>query len=103
MKEFIEEYGGVITACFMGLLLLGFLSELTAAGGGLSQLAKIFMESTGALWLLKIHESEVSIAESSNWRVWKNNCADSYRLYFDFVYVWRGCERTGRDSEEYWA
>lgn len=48
MKEFIEEYGGVITACFMGLLLLGFLSELTAAGG-LSQLAKIFMESTGAL------------------------------------------------------
>ena len=49
MKEFIEEYGGVITACFMGLLLLGFLSEQTAAGGGLSQFAKIFMESTGAL------------------------------------------------------
>lgn len=49
IKEFIEEYGGIILACFMGLLFLGVLSELLNQSGGLYQLAKIFSEGIGSM------------------------------------------------------
>lgn len=47
MKEFMEEYGGILLACFMGMLMLGILTLLTAPDGGLCQLAKIFAQSIG--------------------------------------------------------
>ncbi len=49
MKEFIEEYGGIILACFMGLMFLGILAELLNKDGGLYQLARIFAESMGSM------------------------------------------------------
>ncbi|GAA0800169.1 hypothetical protein GCM10008910_27570 [Faecalicatena orotica] len=49
MKEFIEEYGGIMMACFMGLLFLGVMSGLLDPDGGLSRLAVIFAEGIGTL------------------------------------------------------
>lgn len=49
MKEFVEEYGGILLACFMGVLLLGILTDLTNSDGGLYQLAKIFAGSIGSV------------------------------------------------------
>ena len=49
IKEFIEEYGGIILACFMGLLFLGIMTEMVDGNGGLYQLAKIFAESIGSM------------------------------------------------------
>lgn len=49
IKEFIEEYGGIILACFMGLMFLGIMAELLDRNGGLYQLAKIFAESIGSM------------------------------------------------------
>lgn len=49
MKEFIEEYGGILLACFMGLLFLGLMSGLLDSDGGLRRLAVIFAEGLGAL------------------------------------------------------
>lgn len=49
MKEVIEEYGGVILACFMGLMLLGVLAGLMNAEGGLYHLAQIFSEGVGSM------------------------------------------------------
>lgn len=49
MKEFVEEYGGILLACFMGMLLLGILAGLTNSDGGLYRLAGIFAESIGSV------------------------------------------------------
>ena len=32
MKEFMEEYGGVIVTCMLGIMLLGLLYSLLASG-----------------------------------------------------------------------
>ena len=33
MKEFLEEYGGIITACILSLILLGTMADLGRAVG----------------------------------------------------------------------
>lgn len=48
MKELLEEYGGVIASCIMGLMLLGIITKLLGSEGGLSQLFLIFLEGLGA-------------------------------------------------------
>lgn len=42
MKEFMEEYGGVIVTCMLGIMLLGLLYSLLASGGQLHRLAELF-------------------------------------------------------------
>lgn len=49
MKEFMEEYGGIIIACFLGLVLLRTLSELLGTGGGIACLVQSFLEGIGAV------------------------------------------------------
>ena len=41
MKEFMEEYGGVIVTCMLGIMLLGLLYSLLASGGQLLSLIHI--------------------------------------------------------------
>lgn len=49
MKEIIEEYGGVIVACIMGLLLLGVLFYLLQSNpNSLNELVKEFFVGVGA-------------------------------------------------------
>ena len=36
MKEFLEEYGGIITACILSLILLGTMADLLGADGQIS-------------------------------------------------------------------
>lgn len=45
----LEEYGGVIAACFLGISLIGVLTELTGAGGVLSNLVRVFAGGIGAV------------------------------------------------------
>lgn len=52
MKELLEEFGGVITACFLGLLLLGTLSSLLDMNGGINILIQSFLEGIGAIRFL---------------------------------------------------
>ena len=44
MKEFMEEYGGVIVTCMLGIMLLGLLYSLLASGGQLHRLAELFFD-----------------------------------------------------------
>lgn len=49
MKEMIEEYGGIIVACIMGLLLLGILFYLLQSNpNSLYELVKDFFVGVGA-------------------------------------------------------
>ena len=49
MKEIIEEYGGDIVACIMGLLLLGVLFYLLQSNpNSLNELVKEFFVGVGA-------------------------------------------------------
>ena len=43
MKEFMEEYGGVIVTCMLGIMLLGLLYSLLASGGQLHRLQSCFL------------------------------------------------------------
>ena len=47
MKEFMEEYGGVIVTCMLGIMLLGLLYSLLASGGQLHRLAELFFDGIG--------------------------------------------------------
>lgn len=47
MKEFIEEYGGVLTACMMGILLLGMMYSLIASDGQIHEMAELFFDGMG--------------------------------------------------------
>lgn len=49
MKEMLEEYGGVVAACFLGISLVGVVAELIGAGGGLSDLVRVFAGGIGAV------------------------------------------------------
>lgn len=49
IKEIMEEYGGVILACFMGLLFIGIFTELIDINGGVSHLARIFAQGIGSV------------------------------------------------------
>lgn len=44
MKEFLEEYGGIITACILSLILLGTMADLLGADGQISYLFAGFLE-----------------------------------------------------------
>ncbi|CUX28361.1 MULTISPECIES: hypothetical protein [Clostridia] len=46
MKGFIEEYGGVIVACLMGLLILGIISSCITDGTFVN-LIKMFFQGVG--------------------------------------------------------
>ena len=46
MKEFMEEYGGVIVTCMLGIMLLGLLYSLLASGGQLRRLAELFFDGS---------------------------------------------------------
>lgn len=48
MHEFIEEYGGVIAATFIVLIILGLLFNMLSQSGGLHELAIKAFESIGA-------------------------------------------------------
>ena len=47
MKEFMEEYVGVIVTCMLGIMLLGLLYSLLASGGQLHRLAELFFDGIG--------------------------------------------------------
>lgn len=49
MKEFVEEYGGVVAACFLGLMLIGMMSSLLSAEGALHELVAAFFYQMGAV------------------------------------------------------
>ena len=49
MKEFIEEYGGVIAACLLSLILLGTMADMLGTNGLLSALFSGFLEGIGAV------------------------------------------------------
>lgn len=49
MKEFIEEYGGVVAACLLGLLLIGCIASLLSADGALHELVAAFFYELGAV------------------------------------------------------
>ncbi|MGC4020417.1 MAG: hypothetical protein QM793_15145 [Muricomes sp.] len=49
MKEFVEEYGSIIVACFLGLILLRFLSDLLGTSGDITYLVKSFFEGIGSI------------------------------------------------------
>ena len=51
MKEFIEEYGGVTTACILGLTLLRVLLGLLGEKGGITHLIQEFLTGIGATGL----------------------------------------------------
>ncbi|MBA4698464.1 MAG: hypothetical protein H2212_03440 [Ruminococcus sp.] len=50
MKGFMEEYGGVIAACILGLSILGMITfSITSDGAGtLMELAKAFFKGVGS-------------------------------------------------------
>lgn len=47
MKEFIEEFGGVICACILGMAVLEIISQLTGKGGELSWFIMDFLRGIG--------------------------------------------------------
>lgn len=49
MKEFIEEYGGVVAATLAGLILLNTITQLLANDGALSQLFILFAKGIGQI------------------------------------------------------
>jgi hypothetical protein len=49
LKEMVEEYGGVIAASVLGILLLSVLSELMKANGEINILIRVFLEGAGAI------------------------------------------------------
>lgn len=48
MKDFIEEYGGVVVACLMGLVILGIVVSLLSSDGALHDLVAKFFYGIGA-------------------------------------------------------
>ncbi len=49
MKAFVEEYGGVIVTCIMGMMLIGLMYSMAAQEGGLRHLAELFFEGIGTI------------------------------------------------------
>ena len=47
MKEFLEEYGGIIVTCMLGMILLGIIYSLIASEGQLHRLTELFFEGLG--------------------------------------------------------
>lgn len=47
MKEFLEEYGGIVVAAITGLMLLGFIFALVSDRGAVYQLAEVFFAGIG--------------------------------------------------------
>ena len=62
MKEFMEEYGGVIVTCMLGIMLLGLLYSLLASGGQLHRLAELFFDGIG----IKMSGGQMGRAGSEN-------------------------------------
>jgi hypothetical protein len=48
MKGFIEEYGGVIAACILGLISLGFISSFISPDGTFLELVKMLFKGVGS-------------------------------------------------------
>ena len=59
MKEFLEEYGGIITACILSLILLGTMADLLGADGQISYLFAGFLEGLGPMAGVKVFEGGV--------------------------------------------
>lgn len=49
MKEFVEEYGGVMAASILGMVILGVMSGLLGAEGELSHFIFKFMNGMGTV------------------------------------------------------
>lgn len=71
MKEFMEEYGGVIVTCMLGIMLLGLLYSLLASGGQLHRLAELFFDGIG----IKMSGGR---CEELDRRIWKNRSNGNY-------------------------